>query len=359
MGKNYNIAVVNGDGIGNEIVPVGVKVILTAAEKHGFTIGTKKFPWGAGHYLKYNEFMPKDGIEQLKEFDAIFFGAVGLPEVDDTLPAKDYTFKVRTELQQYVNYRPVKLFPGIQSPLRDKTGKEIDFVILRENNEGEFVQNGKIFYPDTPNGCAVDTSIVTRLGVERIAHFAFKLARKRRKHVTNVTKSNTLIYTLGYWDKIIAEVAEQYADVKYTKMYVDNASASFVLKPEVFDVIVTTNMIGDILSDLGGAIMGSLGLGGSGNINPEHDFPSMFEPIHGSAPDIAGQNCANPIGQIWSAALMLEHLGELDAANDIMQGIEHTTAKGNLTRDLKGTATTSEIADSIITYIQTKRMAAT
>ena len=357
MGKRYKIAVVNGDGIGNEIVPAGVRVLQTVAKKYGFNIITEDFSWGGGHYLKHGEFMPKDGIAQLKAFDAIYFGAVGLPEVDDTLPAKDYTFKVRTDLHQYVNYRPVKLFPGIQSPLREKTQKDIDFVILRENNEGEFVQNGKIFYPDTPNGCAVDTSMVTRLGVERIAHYAFKLARRRRKHVTNITKSNTLIYSLGFWDKIIAEVAERYPDVKYTKMYVDNASASFVLKPEVFDVIVTTNMIGDILSDLGGAIMGSLGLGGSGNINPEKDFPSMFEPIHGSAPDIAGQNIANPIGQIWSGALMLEHLGETEAAVDIIKGIEHTTAKGNLTKDLKGSATTLEIADSIVGFIESTEIA--
>ena len=207
-------------------------------------------------------------------------------------------------------------------------------------------------YPDTPNGLALDTSIVTRKGVERIAHFSFKLARKRRKKVTNVTKSNTLIYSLGYWDKVIEEVSKEYPDVEYSKMYVDNASASFVLKPEVFDVIVTTNMIGDILSDLGGAIMGSLGLGGSGNINPEKDYPSMFEPIHGSAPDIAGQNIANPIGQIWSAAIMLDHLGEEEAAQNIMDAIEHTTAKGNMTKDLKGTATTTEIAESVVSFIQ-------
>ncbi len=352
MGKTYKIAVVNGDGIGVEIVPAGVAVLEAVAEKHGFDLELENFSWGAGYYLKHGEFMPKDGLDTLKKFHAIYFGAVGLPEVDDTLPAKDYTFKVRTELQQYVNYRPVKLFSGIQSPLRDKTEKDIDFVILRENNEGEFVQNGKVLYPDTANGVAVETSMVTRLGVERIAHYAFKLAQKRNKKVTNVTKSNTLIHTLGFWDRVIAEVAEQYPDVTYDKMYVDNASASFVLKPEVFDVIVTTNMIGDILSDLGGAIMGSLGLGGSGNINPEGKFPSMFEPIHGSAPDIAGQNIANPIGQIWSAALMLEHLGEIDAANDILKGIEHTTAKGNLTKDLKGSAKTSEVADSVISFIK-------
>lgn len=359
MGKTYKIAVVNGDGIGSEIVPAGVSVLEAVAKKHSFNIEKENFSWGAGYYLKNGQFMPNEGIEKLKAFDAIYFGAVGLPEVDDTLPAKDYTFRVRTELEQYVNYRPVKLFSGIASPLRDKTEKDIDFVILRENNEGEFVQNGKVLYPDTPNGVAVETSMVTRLGVERIAHYAFKLARKRRNHVTNVTKSNTLIYSLGFWDRVIEQVAEQYPDVEYTKMYVDNASASFVLKPEVFDVIVTTNMIGDILSDLGGAIMGSLGLGGSGNINPEKDFPSMFEPIHGSAPDIAGQNIANPIGQIWSAAIMLEHLGELEAANDIVNGIEHTTAKGNLTKDLKGTASTTQVANSVVEFINSEKMTTT
>lgn len=352
MKKQYKIAIVNGDGIGNEIVPAGVSILRAVAKKYNFDIQTKDFLWGAGYYLKHGEFMPEDGLETLKKFDAIYFGAVGLPTVDDTLPAKDYTFKVRTELRQYVNYRPVKLFSGVQSPLRDKTEKDIDFVVIRENNEGEFVQNGKILYPETQNGIAVDTSMVTRLGVERIAHYAFKLARKRRKKVTNVTKSNTLIYTLGYWDRVIAEVASQYPDVAYDKMYVDNASANFVLKPEVFDVIVTTNMIGDILSDLGGAIMGSLGLGGSGNINPEGDFPSMFEPIHGSAPDIAGQNIANPIGQIWSAAIMLDHLGEKEAAQNIVDGIEHATAQGNLTKDLKGNATTSEVAERIVNFIQ-------
>lgn len=352
MSKTYRIAVVNGDGIGSEIVPAGVSVLNAASKKHGFSLATEDFSWGAGHYLKHGEFMPSDGIDHLKQFDAIYFGAVGLPEVDDTLPAKDYTFKVRTELQQYVNYRPVKLFPGIKSPLRNKTEKDIDFVILRENNEGEFVQNGKILYPDTQNGVAVETSMVTRLGVERIAHYAFKLAQKRRKHVTNVTKSNTLIYSLGFWDKVVAEVAEQYPDVAYSKMYVDNASASFVLKPEVFDVILTTNMIGDILSDLGGAIMGSLGLGGSGNINPNHDYPSMFEPIHGSAPDIAGQNIANPIGQIWSAAIMLDHLGEKAAASNILEAIASFTAEGNLTRDLGGKATTSEVAHKVVDFIQ-------
>ena len=280
-----------------------------------------------------------------------FFGAVGLPEVDDTLPAMLYTFKVRTAFEQYVNYRPAKLLVGINGPLRDKSPSDIDLVIIRENNEGEFVQNGKILYPDKPHGLATDTSVFTRKGIERVAHFAFQLAQRRKKKLTNVTKSNTLINSLAYWDQVIGEVAESYPDVEYGKMYVDNASATFVLRPEVFDVILTTNMIGDILSDLGGAIMGSLGLGPSGNINPEKNFPSMFEPIHGSAPDIAGQGIANPIGCIWSGALMLDHLGESEAANDIVQAIEAVVAQGIHTRDLGGNASTQEVAAAVVQHI--------
>lgn len=356
MGKSYKIAVVNGDGIGAEIVPAGVSVLDAAAEKHGFQLNKEEFPFGAGYYKDHGKFMSDDALEVLKGFDAIYFGAVGLPEIDDTLPARDYTFKVRTSFKQYVNYRPVKLFAGIDSPLRNKGKEDIDFVVVRENNEGEFVQTGTTMYPDQPEGMAMDTSIFTRFGIERIAHYAFKLARKRKKQVTNVTKSNTLINSLAYWDKVIAEVALEYPDVAFQKMYIDNASASFVLRPEVFDVILTTNLFGDILSDLGGAIMGSLGLGGSGNINPENEFPSMFEPIHGSAPDIAGKNIANPVGQIWSAAIMLEHLGEIEAANDIMAGIEHATAQGNLTKDLGGTASTSEIANRVVEFILKTKM---
>ena len=350
--KNYKIAVVPGDGIGPEIVPAGLEVMDAVAEKHGFNLEKSYFPWGAGFYKDIGEFMPADGIEILKEFDAIFFGAVGLPEVDDTLPAKLYTFKVRTELQQYVNYRPVKLFKGITSPLRNKIQKDIDFVVVRENNEGEFVQSGKILRPDSPEGLAVDTSIFTRKGIERIAHFSFQLARQRRGVVTNVTKSNTLIHSLLYWDSVIQEVAEQYPDVTCNKMYVDNASANFVLHPEKFDVILTTNMIGDILSDLGGAIIGSLGLGASGNINPEKEYPSMFEPIHGSAPDIAGKEIANPVGTIWSGALMLEHLGETKAAAEIINAIENTFQAGILPVDLGGNAGTTEIKDAIINVLQ-------
>ncbi len=346
MSKTYKIAVVPGDGIGNEIVPEGLRVINAVAEKHDFSIETEEFSWGAGYYLKNNEFMPKNGLETLKNFDAVYFGSVGLPEVDDTLPAKDYTFKVRTGFNQYINYRPVRTYPGVQRPLRSE--KHIDFVIVRENTEGEFVQMGGQYLPDEANGMGIDTSIFTRKGIERVAHYAFKLAQKRRKKLTHITKSNTLINSLSYWDRVITEVAQEYPDVEHEQMYIDNSTAMFVLKPEIFDVVLTTNLFGDILSDLGGAVMGSLGLGGSGNVNPEKEFPSMFEPIHGSAPDIAGKNIANPYGQIWSAAIMLEHIGETEAANSIMEAIDKSTSEGVLTVDLGGSASTSDVADAVI-----------
>jgi len=346
--RDYKIAAVYGDGVGNEIVPAGMEVLEAVAKKHGFNISSGVYHYGAEYYKQHGCFLPDDGLEIMKGYDAIYFGAVGLPEVDDTLPFKLFTNYIRTQFKQYVNLRPVHLWDGVDSPLTGKGKKDIDFVIIRENNEGEFVQSGRQMYPDAPEGFATDTSLFTRAGITRIAHYAFQLAQKRRKKLTNVTKSNTLIYSLAYWDRVIEEVAEEYPDVEYRKMYVDNASASFVLRPEVFDVILTTNMIGDILSDLGGAIMGSLGVGGSGNINPEGDYPSMFEPIHGSAPDIAGQNIANPIGQFWSAALMLEHLGENEAAADLMKAIHSVTKSGLKTRDLGGTATTDEITKATI-----------
>jgi len=280
--NTYKIAVIPGDGIGLEIVPAGIKVLNAAAAGLGFKLQYEEFPYGAGYYKQTGTFMPEDALGELQAFDALYFGAVGLPDVDDTLPAKLFTFKVRTSFDQYVNYRPARLLPGIEGPLRNKTPQDIDFVVIRENTEGEFVQSGGIVRPEFPEGMATDMSIFTRKGIERIAHYSFQLAR-RRKHVTNITKSNTLIHSLAYWDRIVEQVSINYSDVEYRKMYVDNASANFVLHPEIFDVIVTTNFIGDVLSDLGGAITGSLGLGPSGNINPEKKYPSMFEPIHGSA----------------------------------------------------------------------------
>ena len=280
--NTYKIAVIPGDGIGLEIVPAGINVLNAAAAGLGFKLQYEEFPYGAGYYKQTGTFMPEDALGELQAFDALYFGAVGLPDVDDTLPAKLFTFKVRTSFDQYVNYRPARLLPGIEGPLRNKTPQDIDFVVIRENTEGEFVQSGGIVRPEFPEGMATDMSIFTRKGIERIAHYSFQLDR-RRKRVTNITKSNTLIHSLAYWDRIVEQVSTNYSDVEYRKMYVDNASANFVLHPEIFDVIVTTNFIGDVLSDLGGAITGSLGLGPSGNINPEKKYPSMFEPIHGSA----------------------------------------------------------------------------
>jgi tartrate dehydrogenase/decarboxylase/D-malate dehydrogenase len=346
------IAVIPGDGVGPEIVPAGTKVLDAAAERFGFQVQYEEFPYGAGYYKQTGAFMPEDALDVLRQFDALYFGAVGLPDVDDTLPARLFTFKVRTGFDQYVNYRPARLLPGIEGPLRNKGPRDIDFVVVRENTEGEFVQSGGFVRAEFADGMATDTSIFTRKGIERIARYSFELARRRRNRVTNVTKSNTLIHSLAYWDRIVGQVSADYSDVEYKKMYVDNASANFVLRPEQFDVIVTTNFIGDILSDLSGAIMGSLGLGPSGNINPEKTYPSMFEPIHGSAPDIAGQGIANPIGAIWSGAIMLEHLGEEEAAESIVRAIEATIRQGLLPIDLGGSAKTMQIADAVVRNLE-------
>ena len=346
--QQYKIAVVPGDGIGQEIIPEGLKVLDAVAAQEGFGLTYSHFPWSASWYKETGAFMPEDGLDQLSAFDAIYFGAIGRPDVDDRLPAIRYTFRVRKHFQQYVNYRPVRLVPGVPGPLRDKKPEDIDFVILRENTEGEFAEIGNFVNPEEDNGFALQTSVFTRKGIERFARFAFETARKRRGLVTNVTKSNTLIHSMVYWDRFFEEISEEYPDVTYEQMYVDNAAASFVLKPERFDVIATTNMIGDILSDLGGALMGSLGLGPSGNINPEKNYPSMFEPIHGSAPDIAGQGIANPISAIWSAGLMLEHLGEKNAAERIERSIFETIKQGHFTADLGGSARTSEIGEAVV-----------
>lgn len=349
--KHYKIAVVPGDGIGQEIIPEGLRVLEKVAAAEGFTLGFTSFPYSATHYKETGEFMPDDGLEQLGAFDAIYFGAIGRPDVDDRLPAIRYTFRVRKHFQQYVNYRPVRLVPGVPGPLRDKKPEDIDFIILRENTEGEFSEIGNFVNPDEPEGFALQTSVFTRKGIERFARYAFELAGKRNGHLTNVTKSNTLIHSMVYWDQIFEDISAEHPNVTYEKMYVDNAAASFVLRPERFDVIATTNMIGDILSDLGGALMGSLGLGPSGNINPEKNFPSMFEPIHGSAPDIAGQWIANPVSAIWSAALMMEHLGETKAAQKIEAGIYAAMQQRVFSADLGGTAKTKEITDAIISHL--------
>jgi len=347
--KQYRIAAIPGDGIGKEVIPEGLKVLRAVAAQEELDLEIETFPWGAEHYLQTGEFMPADALIKLESFDAIYFGGVGHPDVDDSLPGKHCTFRVRKAFQQYVNLRPIRLLPDVQSPLRDKRAEDIDFVIIRENVEGEFAGVGGIINPDRPDGLAIQTGVFTRRGVERVAHYAFELARTRRGKLTNVTKSNALTYGLLYWDRVIEEVHQSYLDVEYEKLYVDAAAMNFVLHPERFDVTLTTNLFGDILSDLGGALIGSLGLAPSGNINPERQFPSMFEPIHGSAPDIAGRGIANPLATIWSGALMLEHLGEGVAAQRILGSIMAVLQDKDGPRpvDLGGKATTIEIGDAV------------
>jgi tartrate dehydrogenase/decarboxylase/D-malate dehydrogenase len=346
MSTSYRIAVVPGDGIGREIIPVALEVLHAAVDPTEVRIQTTEFPFGAGHYQAHGVFMPPDAVEILGSFGAILFGAVGLPEVDDTLPAKEYTFKIRCRFRQYVNYRPCKRYAGLPGPLRSDA--PFDFVIVRENTEGEFILTGSEHHLDRPEGFATQLSVFTRRGITQVARYAFELARSRRRKLTNVTKSNTLIHSLKYWDRVIEEVGEEFADVEYEKMYVDAAAANMVLRPDRFDVMLTSNMIGDILSDLGGALVGSLGLAPSGNLNPEREFPSMFEPIHGSAPDIAGKGIANPIGAIESGAMMLEHLGERGAAERIRAAVAAALSDGVWTPDLGGTSTTAQVAQAII-----------
>jgi tartrate dehydrogenase/decarboxylase/D-malate dehydrogenase len=354
MSSTYEIAVVPGDGIGHEIIPAALDVLRAALSTQDAAIQTTEFPFGAGHYLKHGEFMPPDGLSLLRPFDAILFGAVGLPEVDDTLPAKDYTFKVRCGFRQYVNYRPCKRMAGVAGPLRSDSN--FDFVIVRENNEGEFILSGSEHHLDRPEGFATQMSVFTRRGTTQVARYAFELARTRSGKLTNVTKSNTLIHSLKYWDHIIEEIhRSEFSDVEYERMYVDAAAANMVLCPERFDVILTTNMIGDILSDLGGALVGSLGLGPSGNLNPEREYPSMFEPIHGSAPDIAGRGIANPVGAILSGALMLEHLGEAESAKAVNEAVTATLGDAVLPPDLGGSATTREIAAAVVDRLDSAR----
>jgi tartrate dehydrogenase/decarboxylase/D-malate dehydrogenase len=347
--NRYRIAVIPGDGIGKETIPEGLKVLRAVASVERLQLEFETFPWGAERFMQTGEFMPADGLATLTRFDAIYFGAVGHPDVDDSLPGIHVTFRIRKAFQQYANLRPVRLLPGVRGPLRDKGPEDIDCAVVRENTEGEFAEVGGTLNADLPEGLAIQTGVFTRSGVARIADYAFRLARSRRGRVTNVTKSNALTHGLVFWDRVIDDVRQGYPDVAYGKMYVDAAAMNMVLRPERFDVIVTTNMFGDILSDLGGALMGGLGLAPSANINPERRFPSMFEPIHGSAPDIAGQGIANPLGTIWAGALMLEHLGETSASRRIVDGIAALLqdTRAPRTADLGGQAGTAEVGDAM------------
>ncbi|MCX6951366.1 MAG: tartrate dehydrogenase [Verrucomicrobia bacterium] len=347
------IAVIPGDGIGHEVVPEGIKALEAAGRKFCIAFTWDTLDWSCERYRAHGAMMPADGLQQIAGHDAVFLGAVGHPDVADHVSLWGLLIPMRRQFEQYVNKRPVRLLPGVSSPLKNRGPEDIDMIILRENCEGEYSEIGGRLYAGTENEMAMQQTVFTRMGTDRIIRQAFEIARTRkRKHVTSATKSNGIIHTMPYWDERFKAVAADYPDIKTAQFHIDILCAHFVAHPDWFDVVVGSNLFGDILSDLGPAVAGSIGIAPSGNINPPRKFPSMFEPVHGSAPDIAGRNIANPIGQIWSGAMMLEHLGHPDAAAAIMAAIERVVAEGRvLTRDLGGQASTQEMGAAITAAI--------
>lgn len=351
----YRIAAIPADGIGLEVIPAGIEVLETLEKITGtFRMTFETFPWGSEYYHTHGQMMPEDGLETLKAFDAIFFGAVGHPSVPDHITLWGLRLPICQGFEQYANVRPSRILPGVRSPLRDRGPEDLDWVVVRENTEGEYAGVGGRAHQGHAEEVGMEVAVFTRTGVTRIMRFAFELARKRRKrHLTLVTKSNAQRHGMVMWDAIFQEVAAGYPDVTTDRMLVDAATTRMVLHPETLDVLVATNLHADILSDLAAALSGSLGMGATANLNPERQYPSMFEPIHGSAFDIMGKGIANPLGTFWSAVLMLEHLGETAAAELLMAAIEKVTARGNcLTPDLGGTATTREVTDAVCAVLK-------
>jgi tartrate dehydrogenase/decarboxylase/D-malate dehydrogenase len=356
MSKNkYNIAVIPGDGIGTEVMPEALKVLEVVSNKYGINLQLDHFDFSSyEYYSKHGQMMPDDWKNQIGSHDALFFGAVGWPEkIPDHVSLWGSLLKFRREFDQYINLRPVKLMPGVPSPLANKKPGDINFYIIRENTEGEYSSIGGRMFPDTDREIVMQETVMSRVGVDRVLKFAFELAKNTdKKHLTSATKSNGISITMPYWDERVETMAKKYSDVKWDKYHIDILCAHFVLNPEKFNVVVASNLFGDILSDLGPACTGTIGIAPSGNINPEKHFPSLFEPVHGSAPDIAGKGIANPIGQIWAGAMMLEHLGHKKASDNIVKAIEEVLEKEEYrTGDLGGNASTSlcgsAIADAI------------
>ena len=350
MASNHRIAVIPGDGIGKEVVPEGIKVLDAVSSRFNISFEFEDFDWSCERYLETGAMMPADGIEQLSGFDAIFLGAVGFPTVLDHVSLWGLLIPIRREFQQYINLRPVRLFEGMQCPLVGKKPGDIDFYVVRENCEGEYSDIGGRLYAGTEDEMVMQQSVFTRKGVDRVLKYAFEFAMSRKaKRLTSATKSNGIIHTMPYWDERVAEMATKYPDIDLDKYHIDILVSHFVNRPEIFDVVVGSNLFGDILSDLGPGITGTIGIAPSANINPERDFPSMFEPVHGSAPDIAGQGIANPIGQIWSAAMMLDHLGHRDAHDAIIGAIEVVIReRESLTPDLGGSASCEQCGDALV-----------
>jgi tartrate dehydrogenase/decarboxylase/D-malate dehydrogenase len=340
------IAVIEGDGIGKEVVPEGIRVIDAAARRFGLDIAWDRLDWSCDRHARLSRMMPENGLELIAGHNAIFLGAIGWPTVSDVESLWTLLMPIRRGFQQYVNLRPVRLFKGVRSPLADPG--PIDMCIVRENNEGEYSEIGGRMFPGTDQEAAVQETILSRRGCDRVMRFAFELARKRKRRLTSATKSNGIIHTMPFWDERFRAMSSEYPDIATEQYHIDIMTAHFVRRPASFDVVVASNLFGDILSDLGPAVTGTIGIAPSANLNPERRFPSMFEPVHGSAPDIAGKNVANPIGQIWSGALMLEHLGAAEAATAVVAAIERVLASGeNLTPDMGGTGSTTSLGIAI------------
>jgi len=352
--KKHRIALIPGDGIGREVLPEGVLVLEAAARRFGFQLEMTEFDWSCDRLLKTGKMMPDDGMATLRGFDSIFLGAVGWPGVPDHVSLWGLLIPIRREFDEYVNLRPVRLFEGVPTPLANRKPGEIDFWVVRENTEGEYSELGGRMFRGTDQEFAVQEAVFTRKGVDRVLKFAFDFARTTKKHVTSATKSNGIIHTMPFWDERFAEMKARYPDVRADQYHIDILTAHFVRNPDWFDVVVGSNLFGDILSDLGPALTGSIGVAPSGNINGERVYPSMFEPVHGSAPDIAGKGIANPIGQIWSGAMMVRHLGHPDAAAAIERAIAASLVEGGpRTRDLGGNGDTRTVGAAIAELVKT------
>ena len=349
--RRYEIAVIPGDGIGREVIPAGMDVLDACLDCVGSAeLKWQRFDWNCEHYLRTGRLMPENALSTLAQFDAIYLGAVGYPGVPDHISLWGLLLPIRQAFDQYVNLRPVRLLPGVRGPLRDRAERDIDFVCIRENTEGEYAGAGGRAHRGLPDEVVVQTAIFTRKGTERIIRYAFEYARKHgRRTVQSATKSNAINHSMVFWDEVFEEVAEDYPEIAAERYHVDALAARFVTHPQTLDVIVCSNLFGDILTDLGGALQGSLGIPASANLDPERRCPSMFEPVHGSAPDIAGKGIANPIGAIWAGAMMLEHLGEAEAAQLVVRSLEETCRQGTVfTRDLGGVASTQDFAKATI-----------
>jgi len=353
--KKYSIAVIAGDGIGREVVPEGIRVLEAAAELFGFGLEWRHFDWSCETYHATGAMMPADGIAQLSQHDAIFLGAVGYPGVPDHISLWGLLIPIRREFDQYVNLRPVRLLPGVRSPLAGKVPGDVDFWVVRENTEGEYSRIGGRS-GSGEDEMAIQTAVFTRKGTDRILRYAFELARGLgRPHVSSATKSNGLFYSMPFWDERFAAIAAEYPEVRVDSHHIDIMAARFVMQPEQFDVVVGSNLFGDILSDLGPGCTGTIAVAPSANLNPERRYPSMFEPVHGSAPDIAGRGIANPVGQIWAGSMMLEHLGEQDAAAAVMGAVEQVLGGGgHLTPDLGGKAATRSMGEAIARAVSSR-----